>query len=178
MSCQKVAPISPTKNATSKLTPTAILDTILLFKLIGWPTKLSGSAIIQGIFEAVEIRKFIKRKRRENIKTARKISILLPNDLINTWVKPISPNHHQSTTKATSFEKKIKMTKSIPNNIQVNIFVAFILNKKPDPLSWPVIISDGSPLQDAYLDHSSCRFPSLKAILDNNNCTKSQIFCK
>ena len=131
MSCQFPAAKSPKKKAIIKPAITATFFAIRLSKLIGLPTKLAGREIIQGIFEAVAMRKFIKRKRREKVKTATKITILLPNDFMKTSVNPTSPNHHQSVTNPIRFEKRIKMTKNTPNNNFLDIFTAFIVNKKP-----------------------------------------------
>jgi hypothetical protein len=76
---------------------------------------------------------------------------LVLSDLMNISVNPTSENHHQSVTNATILEKNMKNATTIPMNAKENILVITMQTQKTGTLSWPVLISDSSQLQDAYL---------------------------
>src|SRR3989344_1061028 len=122
-SCQLAAAIRPIKKDTAKHTPIPSFLTIRSFRLIDWPIRASGIANIQGIFERIATRKFVRRNAAANKPVVRPRTIFALSDLVKISVKPTSENHHQSVTRPTMLEKKMKNAITIPKNAQENIFV-------------------------------------------------------
>lgn len=99
--------------------------TIRLSKVKGLPTRLSGMAAIQGIFERTAKFKLVRRKIAAIIPATVPTMILATSDLIKISVNPTSWYHHQSVIKETMLEKKIKVTRARPKNVQEKNLVIF-----------------------------------------------------
>ena len=83
-------------------------------------------AAIQGIFERMARDKFVRRKMAAVIPATKPTMILVLRDFIKISVNPTSWYHHQSVIKETMPEKKIKVTKAKPKNVQEKNLVNFI----------------------------------------------------
>ena len=83
-------------------------------------------ATIHGIFERTAKNKFVRRKIAAIIPAVKPTMILVLRDLTKTSVSPTSWYHHQSVTKETMLEKKIKVTKAKITNVKEKNLVMFI----------------------------------------------------
>src|SRR3990167_5645589 len=88
-------------------------------------------AAIQGIFERMAKDKLVRRKAAARNPVEKPTMILAISDLIKISVKPTSWYHHQSVIKETMPEKKIKVTKARPKNVQEKNLVMFIQINQP-----------------------------------------------
>src|SRR3989344_3077179 len=127
------------KRATTRLITIPNFFTILSSRLIDRPTRASGMAINQGIFERIANRKFVRRKAAEISPAEKPTMILALRDLIKISVNATSWYHNQSVIKEIMLEKKIKKRAVIPKNVQEKNLVMFIQKNQPI-LSWPVLI--------------------------------------
>ncbi len=82
-------------------------------------------AAIQGIFERIAIERLIRRKTAAISPAVAPTMIFVLMDLIKISVNPTSWYHHQSVIKETMLEKKIKVTKARPKNVQEKNLVIF-----------------------------------------------------
>ncbi len=95
-------------------------------RLTGWPVRDGGKTITHGIFELADKRKFIRRNVKATMAAMMPITTLTVNDLMKISVNPTSENHHQSVTRSTIAEEKIRIAIIIPMNAHKKRFVIFI----------------------------------------------------
>lgn len=128
MSSQLLAAIRPIKTATIRLMAIPIFPNKRLFKLKGWlvPTMDSGMLTIHGILERRARKRFVRRKTAAINPAEKPIIALALRDFMKISVYPTSEYHHQSVTKETMFNRKIKTAVPIPNIVQDKIL--FTLN--------------------------------------------------
>ena len=84
---------------------------------------------IQGTFERIAINRLVRRNAAANSPAPAPTMIFALSDLTKISVNPTSWYHHQSIIREIMPEKKIKVTKTKPKNIQEKNLVMFI--KKP-----------------------------------------------
>src|SRR3989344_3470428 len=108
ISCQLPAAASPQKSAIIKLKTTAIFLTMRLSTFTGRPMNAAGKRAVQEFFERIAKEKLASKKTVAKIPADENNAILATRDVIKICVWPTSENHHQSVTKPTMLEKRIK----------------------------------------------------------------------
>ena len=90
------------------------------------PIRASGIATIHGIFERRAIDRLVRRKTAARSPAPAPTMILAVRDLIKISINPTSWYHHQSVTRETMLEKKIRIAIAIPMSVKEKVLKMFI----------------------------------------------------